>query len=103
MYVYTENYGDVVRWKYYPENDIEEIENDHETYTFIDELLQDVRKNIKDIYDGSFYKSFYAVLLDDVIGKVLRVHEFAITTKIYVIKDDDLKDISEGWYKVNEQ
>ena len=107
MYVFTENYGDVVRWKYYPENDIEELEDEYETYTFLDELLQDVKHNIKNIYDGGFYQNFYAVLVDDNNGKVLKVYEFAIETKITrekteciskdVIGDIFEDDNSEGW------
>lgn len=105
MYLFTEYYKDVVELKAHPENDVEELENDYETYTFLDELLQDVKRHLKDIYEGDLYQNFYAVLVDDNNGKVLKVHEFAIETKIkrvkienvsedYILEDDD---ISEGW------
>ena len=76
-------------------------------YTFLDELLQDVKEYLNEIYEEDG-QNFYAVLIDDVSGKVLKVHEFAIETKIrkvktenvsedYILEDDDIKDISEGW------
>lgn len=107
MYVFTEYYDYVAELKARPENDIAEIENDFETYTFLDELLQDVKEHLNEIYEEDG-QNFYAVLIDDVSGKVLKVHEFAIETKIrrvktenvsedYILEDDDIKDISEGW------
>lgn len=109
MYILTTNYGDVVRLKAYPEIDIDELTDDFKTYNFLDELLQYVKQNLEKIYINNLrqnflYKSFYAIYVDD-NSKVLKVHEFAIETKIkrvkienvsedYILEDDD---ISEGW------
>lgn len=105
MYLLTFYPEDVAELKARSENDMEQLESDYETYAFLGELVQDVKMNLKDVYEGDLYQKFYAVLVDDNNGKVLKVYEFAIETKIkrvktenvsedYILEDDD---ISEGW------
>lgn len=90
MFVYTNSFGNIVRWQNEKNVDIEEIEDEYETYNTLDELIYDVKKNIQFalvIDEGLFIgKTFYAAEIDDITGRFIKVHEFEIRLDIKKVK-----------------
>lgn len=86
MFVYTNSYGDIVRWENEENVDIDEIECKHEIYNTLDELIYDVKKNIQFalvVDEGLFIgKTFYAAEIDDITGRFIKVHTFELRLDI---------------------
>lgn len=90
MFVYTNSYGDIVRWENEENVDIDEIECKHEIYNTLDELIYDVKKNIRFalVIDERLFigKSFYAAEIDDITDRFIKVHKFEIILDIKKVK-----------------
>lgn len=86
MFVYTNSYGNIVRWQNEENVDIEEIEDKYETYDTLDELIYDVKKNIRFalVIDERLFigKTFYAAEIDDITGEFIKVHKFELRLDI---------------------
>lgn len=94
MYAYTDNYKDIIDWQNDKTINVEELERDYETYSSLDELIYDVKQNIRDILylnEGFLIGGiFYAAEIDDITGKFIQEYTFQIKIDIKEITREEI-------------
>lgn len=86
MYLYTDNYDNIVRWKNNKIVKVVEIKHIYTTYYTLDELICSVRQDLIDrLHEGSSFidgETFYAVEINDTTREFIKAHKFEVRLDI---------------------